>query len=53
MVSKDLLVFIPLDSGNTEYQQFKIDLSKGVELQDADGNTMTPEAVAEFINMLP
>lgn len=29
------------------------DLSEGAELQDADGNTMTAEQVAEFVNTLP
>ena len=45
--------FIPLDSANRDYQQFKQDLAAGAELQDADGNTMTPEQVQEFLTTLP
>ena len=45
--------FIPFDTSNTDYQQFKTDMSNGVELQDVDGNIMTPEQVQEFISTLP
>lgn len=44
--------FIPLDPANTDYQQFLSDIASGAPLQDADGNTMTPEAVAAFIESL-
>jgi hypothetical protein len=44
---------IPFDPANTDFQQFKSDLADGVELQDADGNTMTAEEVAEFVATLP
>ena len=52
---------IPFDSGNTDYQRFKKQIQgigefgtsiTPVELQDADGNTMTEEEVAEFIATL-
>lgn len=46
------LVF-PLSVDNTDYQQFKLDLTNGAELQDADGNVMTAEQVAEFMETLP
>jgi hypothetical protein len=45
--------FIPFDPANTDLQKAKQDLSEGAELLDADGNTMSPEQVAEFVNTLP
>lgn len=45
-------MFIPFDIANNDYQQFKNDLAEGAELQDADGNVMSAEAVAEFLNTL-
>ena len=44
---------IPFDPANTDFANFKLDLADGVELQDADGNTMSPEEVAEFLTTLP
>jgi hypothetical protein len=32
--------FIPFDIENTDYQNFKIDLANGAELQDEDGNAI-------------
>lgn len=52
-VVKDNVMGIPFDPANTDFQQFKLDLADGVELQDADGNTMTAEEVAEFVATLP
>lgn len=46
-------LIISFGEGNTEYQQFKRDIAEGAELQDADGNVMSAEAVAEFLNTLP
>jgi len=40
---------IPLSPNNTDYQRFKQDIAEGAELQDADGNVMTAEQVAEFM----
>ena len=45
--------FIPFDPANTDYQQFKIDVLGGAELQDADGNVMTQEEANAFIATLP
>jgi hypothetical protein len=45
--------FIPFAVDNTDYAQFKLDLSEGAELLDADGNTMSAEQVAEFLQTLP
>lgn len=44
---------IPFAPDNRDYQQFKVDISNGVELQDPDGNVMTPEQVQEFLSTLP
>jgi hypothetical protein len=43
--------FIPFDPDNTDYQQFKIDIANGVELQDADGKPITD--VTQFMKGLP
>lgn len=45
--------FIPFDPANTDYQQFKLDITNGAELQDADGNVMTAEQVQQFMETLP
>ena len=44
--------WIPFDPANTDYQTFKKDLSEGASLKDAEGNAMTPEAVAAFLQSL-
>ena len=44
---------IPFDPANIDYQQFKVDLANNAELQDADGNVMTAEQVANFVSTLP
>ena len=51
MITENL--FIPFDPANTDYQRFKLDIEEGKELQDADGNVMTPEQVQEFLETLP
>jgi len=48
----DATTFIPFDPANTDYQAFKANLAKGVELQDADGNVLTTEQVATFLQGL-
>ena len=45
--------FIPFDPANTDHQKFKLDITNGAELQDADGVVMSPEQVAEFMADLP
>ena len=45
--------FVPIDPANTDYQKFKLDIESGVELQDPDGNIMTPEEVSDFLKTLP
>jgi len=51
--NQDLNVWIPISPDNTDYQQFKKDLANGVELKDADGNTMDAAQVATFLSTLP
>jgi hypothetical protein len=45
--------FIPFDHANTDYAQFKKAVAEGAELQDADGNVMSPEAAQAFVGTLP
>ena len=45
--------FIPFDPANTDCAEFKKAVTAGAELQDADGNVMSPEAAQEFIRTLP
>ena len=45
--------FIPFAPDNTDYAEFKKAVTAGAELQDADGNVMSPEAAQEFIRTLP
>jgi hypothetical protein len=45
--------FIPFEPANTDYQVFKSDLAKGVELQDANGVAMTADQIATFLGTLP
>ncbi len=47
-------VYIPLDPANTDYANFKKQMLSGeAELQDFDGNVMSPEAAQAFIATLP
>jgi hypothetical protein len=43
---------IPFDPANTDYAEFKKAVAEGAELQDADGNVMSPEAAQQFIATL-
>ena len=44
---------IPCDPANTDYAEFKKAVTAGAELQDADGNVMSPEVAQQFIATLP
>ncbi len=44
---------IPFNPENTDYQTFKKEVLAGAELQDADGNVMTPEAAKAYVATLP
>jgi hypothetical protein len=44
---------IPMSKDNTDYAEFKKAVTAGAELQDADGNVMSPEATQAFIATLP
>jgi hypothetical protein len=41
------------DPDNTDYQTFKKEVLAGAELQDADGNLMTPEQAKTYVATLP
>lgn len=46
--------FIPFDPANTDYANFKAQvLSDEAELQDSDGNLMSPEEAKAFVKELP
>ena len=45
--------FIPFSTDNRDYKNFKIDLTNGAQLQDANSNVMTAEQVTAFLNTLP
>jgi len=45
--------FIPFDPANTDYANFKKLVAEGAELQDADGNTMSPQAAQDYVRSLP
>ena len=45
---------IPFDPANTDYANFKKQiLADEAQLQDADGNTMTPEQAKTYVATLP
>lgn len=49
-----LVLSIPFDPANTDYAQFKKQINDDkAELQDADGNVMSPEAAKAFVATLP
>ena len=46
--------FIPFAPANTDYANFKKEiLADEAQLQDADGNTMTPEQAKTYVATLP
>jgi len=46
--------FIPLDPANTDYQNFKYQINHDeAQLEDADGNLMTPEQAKAYVATLP
>jgi len=44
---------IPVSIDNSDYIQFKKDLSEGASLKDAEGNDMTAEQITAFLGTLP
>ena len=46
--------FIPFDPANTDYANFKSQINADeAQLEDADGNLMSPEQAKAFIKELP
>lgn len=45
---------IPFDPANTDYQNFKAQILAGeAQLEDVDGNVMSPEAAKDYVRTLP
>ena len=45
---------IPFDPANTDYQNFKAQINdESAQLEDADGNLMSPEAAKAYVATLP
>jgi hypothetical protein len=45
---------IPFNPDNTDYQNFKYQINHDeAQLEDADGNVMTPEAAKAYVATLP
>ena len=40
------------DADNSNYIQFKKDITNGIQLQDAEGNVMTSDQVTAFLGTL-
>ena len=51
--TNNIRMCIPLSSDNADYQHFKTEILEGAELQDADGNTMSPQAAQDYVRSLP
>jgi hypothetical protein len=49
----NMLFGAPFVPDNTDYAEFKKAVTDGAELQDADGNVMSPEAAQAFVATLP
>jgi hypothetical protein len=48
------MVCIPFDPANTDFANFKKEINEDVvELQDADGNTMTADDAKAYVATLP
>lgn len=46
--------FIPFDPANSDYQNFKYQINHDeAQLEDADGNVMSPEAAKAYVATLP
>lgn len=47
-------IFIPFDPANTDYANFKSQINNDeAELEDADGNLMSPDEAKAFVKELP
>ena len=50
----NMLYSIPFEPDNTDYARFKKEiLADEAQLQDAEGNTMTPEQAKTYVATLP
>ena len=47
-------ISIPISADNADYQEFKYQINHDeAQLEDADGNIMTPEAAKAYVATLP
>ena len=54
VVCLDNMAFIPTDPANTDYQTFKSQINADeAQLEDADGNLMSPDEAKAFVATLP
>ena len=54
VINNDTGAHTPFDPANTDYANFKAQiLADEAELQDADGNLMSPEEAKAFVATLP
>ena len=50
----NVLLCIPFNPDNTDYQTFKAQINADeAQLEDADGNLMSPEQAKEYVATLP
>jgi hypothetical protein len=53
-IQKGENTWVPFSTANTDYQKFKKQINADeAQLQDADGNTMTPEQAKTYVATLP
>jgi hypothetical protein len=46
--------YIPFDPANTDYENFKAEINAGTaQLEEADGNLMTPDEAKAYVATLP
>ncbi len=54
IINLDNGVWIPLAPGNTDYDNFKYQINHDeAQLEDANGNLMTPEQAKAYVATLP
>ena len=48
------MTYIPFDPANTDYENFKYQINHDeAQLEDADGNVMTPDEAKAYVATLP
>ena len=53
-IGEGATTFIPINSDNADYQNFKREINADeAQLEDADGNLMSPEQAKAYVATLP